>query len=94
MPVPWTTTVMNTAYRSLLDSFNVAISVSGQRVIQGTVTGGGAGLPANGKGSVPVTLVVEATAGQSICGFGHAEMAAPQYLCVVLSELAFPCLPH
>lgn len=66
VPVPWTTTVMNRAYQQLLDSFNVDVSVAVPRVIQGTVTAGGATLLANGRSSVPITLVVEASPGPAL----------------------------
>lgn len=58
---PWTTTVTNTAYRKLTDSFNIEVTVAVPRVIQGTVVD--TPVPANGTQSVPVTLVVTAAAG-------------------------------
>ena len=57
---PWTTTVINPAYQTLLDSFNVDVTVAAARVLTGTVS---TMVPANGRTSVPVTLIVEAAAG-------------------------------
>ena len=58
---PWTVTIINSAYRNLVDSFNVDVTIAVQRVIQGTVSAGT--VPSNGQSSVPITLIVEADAG-------------------------------
>lgn len=58
---PWTVTIINSAYRNLVDSFNVDVTIAVQRVIQGTVVAGT--VPSNGQSSVPITLIVEADAG-------------------------------
>ena len=61
---PWSVTIINSAYRNLVDSFNVDVTVAVQRIIQGTVAAGT--VPRNGQSSVPITLIVEATAGWTL----------------------------
>ena len=61
---PWSVTIINSAYRNLVDSFNIDVTVAVQRIIQGTVAAGT--VPRNGQSSVPITLIVEATAGRTV----------------------------
>jgi len=82
IPTPWTTTVINNAYRRLLDSANIEINVAVQRVLQGTVTSANASLPANGSRSVPITFILEAAAGKlfGICEHAAAVRACKRFL--------------
>lgn len=98
---PWTVTVINSAYRNLVDSFNVDVTIAVQRVIQGTVVAGT--VPSNGQSSVPITLIVEADAGlhgallldlpdhgtKWLLPPGHADPAAANICLLYLQALTF-----
>lgn len=63
VPTPWITTILDAAYDSLINSWNIDVSVAAQGVVEGSVSAAWANVTANGTQSVPIGLVVQGRAG-------------------------------
>ena len=65
VPVPWQTTIINSAYRSVVNSWNIDLTVAARSVVAGSVTTDWAIIAANGTQSVTVGFVIQAVPGAS-----------------------------
>ena len=63
VPVPWETTIINPAYRSVVNSWNIDLTVAATSVVEGSVTAEWANITANGTESVPIGFVTQAVPG-------------------------------
>ena len=55
--VPWQTTIINSAYRSVVNSWNIDLTVAARSVVAGSVTADWANVTANGTQSVTIGFV-------------------------------------
>jgi len=79
VPVPWQTTIINPAYRSVVNSWNIDLTVAARSVVAGSVTAEWANITANGTQSVTVGFVIQAAPGaSSICRSLTALRVAPE----------------
>lgn len=63
IPIPWRTTIINKAYKSVVNSWNLDITVATDSVIEGSVDVEWANVTANGTQSVPIGFVVQGQSG-------------------------------
>ena len=63
VPVPWQTTLINPAYRTIVNSWNIDLTVAARSVVAGSVTSEWAIIAANGTQPVTVGFVIEAVPG-------------------------------
>ena len=63
VPVPWQTTIINPAYRSVVNSWNIDLTVAARSVVAGSVTAEWANITANGTQSVTLGFVIQAAPG-------------------------------
>ena len=63
MPVPWQTTIINPAYRSVVNSWNIDLTVAARSVVAGSVIAEWANVTANGTQSVTIGFVIQAVPG-------------------------------
>jgi hypothetical protein len=63
VPVPWETTIINPAYRSVVNSWNIDLTVAAASVVEGSVNAEWANITANGTTSVPIGFVIQAVPG-------------------------------
>ena len=67
IPIPWSTTIITKGLQSVVNSWNLDISVGSNGVIGGSVNVGWANVTANGTQSVPIGFVVEGQSGAHQC---------------------------